>query len=103
VHYGATPSSTNPRIASCESRRAFRPNELDVCYKPASLATPEVLAHRKQAWDGKVETTHDPITFNMNARAPPAGHPTSSHPKVTELQNPVLTSLGRRLAGVDAY
>jgi hypothetical protein len=80
-----------------------RSDNSDVCYKPASLATPEILAHRKEAWDGKVETTHDPITFNMNARAPPAGHPTSSHPKVTELQDPVLTPLGRRLAGVEAY
>lgn len=75
----------------------------DVCYKPASHATPEVIAKRKEAWDGKVETTHDPITFNMNARAPPAGHPTSSHPKVTELQKPGLTPLGQRLAGVEAW
>lgn len=75
----------------------------DVCYKPASLATPEVTAHRKEAWEGKFETTHDPITFNMNARVPPPGHPTVSHPKVTELQNPSLTPLGKRLAGVETW
>ncbi|KAI9638809.1 uncharacterized protein MKK02DRAFT_31126 [Dioszegia hungarica] len=91
VHYGAAPSSDNPRFASY------------VCYKPAMYATPEVLAKRKEAWDTKTETTHDPITFNMNARRPPDGHPTVDHPKVTQLQEPQLTELGKKLAGVVAW
>ncbi len=75
----------------------------DVCYKPASHATPDVLAKRKEAWDLKSETTHDPITFNLNDRRPPLDHPTANHPKVTQLQEPRLTELGKRLAGVVAW
>lgn len=91
MHYGATPTSDNPRIASY------------VCYKPASQVTPEVKAKRRLAWDEKKETTHDPITFNANTRVPPPEHPTFNHPKVTELQEPVLTPLGRKLAGLDEW
>lgn len=75
----------------------------DVCYKPASMVTPEIKAKRRLAWDEKKETTHDPITFNANTRVPPADHATVNHPKVTQLQEPVLTELGRKLAGLDDW
>ncbi|WVQ79354.1 hypothetical protein IAT38_001451 [Cryptococcus sp. DSM 104549] len=91
VHYGATPRSDDPRIAAY------------VCYKPASLVTPEVKAKRQAAWDKKVQTSHDPITFRTNPREPPEGHHTVGHPKVAQLQQPVLTELGRKLAGLDDW
>ena len=75
----------------------------DVCYKPASLVTPEIKAKRLQAWNEKKETTHDPITFNANTRVPPESHPTFDHPKVHQLQEPELTELGRKLAGLDDW
>ncbi|ORX40001.1 hypothetical protein BD324DRAFT_679068 [Kockovaella imperatae] len=91
VHYGATPTSTNPRLASY------------VCYKPARMVTPELKAKRRLAWDEKKETTHDPITFTANRREPPEDHPTFGHLKVKQLQEPRLTALGRKLAGLDDW
>jgi hypothetical protein len=64
------------------------------------MVTPEVQAKRLKAWDEKKETTHDPITFNANTRIPPPEHPTFNHPKVHELQQPVLTELGKKVAGI---
>lgn len=37
VHYGSVPKSNNPRVATY------------VCYKPASLITPEYLEKKKEA------------------------------------------------------
>jgi hypothetical protein len=74
-----------------------------VCYKPAALASPETLARRAEAWRTKSQTTHDPITFSVNPRAPPEGHPTSGHAKVRELQEPVLSELGKKVAGVEPW
>jgi hypothetical protein len=100
-----TPASraVSPSYLSSPVRGETDSDSTDVCYKPAMYATPEVLAKRKEAWDTKTETTHDPITFNMNARRPPAGHATVDHPKVTQLQEPQLTELGSKLAGVVAW
>ena len=67
------------------------------------MVTPEIKAKRRLAWDEKKETTHDPITFNANKREPPESHPTYNHPKVTTLQQPNLTPLGRKLAGLDDW
>ncbi|WRT70627.1 uncharacterized protein IL334_007625 [Kwoniella shivajii] len=91
VHYGATPESNNPRIATY------------VCYKPAFLLTPEIKQQRKEAWDKKYITSHDPITFTIEDRAPPASHITRDHWKISTLQEPVLTVLGRKLVGVEDW
>jgi len=91
------PVSEDILISSAEN------DDSDVCYKPASMVTPKVKAKRLQAWNEKKETTHDPITFNANTRVPPESHPTHNHPKVYQLQEPVLTPLGRKLAGLDDW
>ncbi|WVF67421.1 hypothetical protein IAT40_002177 [Kwoniella sp. CBS 6097] len=91
IHYGATPSADRSRIATY------------VCYKPASMITPEIKAKRDKARREKLLTSHDPVTFTCEARQPPESHPTRDHPKVTQLQEPVLTDLGKRLAGVESW
>ncbi|WVW85890.1 hypothetical protein I302_107928 [Kwoniella bestiolae CBS 10118] len=91
VHYGATPASDNPRIASY------------VCYKPACLVTEDIAQKRRKAWEEKVQTSHDPITFRTNPRQAPEDHPTYDHPKVKDLQAPVLTDLGKKLAGLESW
>lgn len=75
----------------------------DVCYKPASMVTPELKAKRLHAWDQKMLTSHDPITFREQQREPPKGHHTEGHWKVHTLQQPVLTPLGRKLVGLDEW
>lgn len=91
VHYGATPESTNPRVAAY------------VCYKPASHLTEETKAKRRDAWAKKQLTSHDPITCWIEKREPPPQHHTANHWRVTTLQEPVLTPLGRKLAGVEEW
>jgi hypothetical protein len=78
-------------------------NVTDVCYKPASMLTPEIKAKRKDAWDRKLLTSHDPITFSTEPRQPPKEHQSYDHPKVHQLQEPVLTPLGRKLVGLDEW
>lgn len=60
----------------------------DVCDRLTPLASPQVVAHHHEAVNGEVETTHDPITFNLNAREPPAGHLTGCTTQCDTAANP---------------
>lgn len=89
VHYGATPSATADRLA------------VYCCYKPAALADDKVKAIRKDAWDRKLNASHDPISAIIGRRDVPQDHATAKMD--IPLQEPVLSPLGRKLVGIDAY
>jgi hypothetical protein len=89
VHYGATPIADNHRMA------------VYCCYKPASLATDQVRAIRKDAWDKKINASHDPISSILGRRDVPEDHRTFGMD--VPLQSPNLTPLGRKLVGLDPY
>lgn len=91
IHYGAQPTSQNDRVAAY------------VCYKPAAYLTDELKQIRKQCWDAKMGTTHDPTSFRTKDRLPPEDHPTFEEASKRSLQEPKLTKRGRQLAGVDLY
>ena len=69
-----------------------------VCYTPRSLARPCDLAKKVKCLREKRTTTHWPHRPIMSSVRPHTyGNP---YPDVGELPDPVLTSLGRRLAGL---
>jgi hypothetical protein len=88
VHYGATPSAATNRLA------------VYCCYKPAALADDNVKAIRKDAWDRKLNASHDPISAIIGRRDVPENHATAAMD--IPLQEPVLSPLGRKLVGIDA-
>jgi hypothetical protein len=76
---------------------------LDCCYKPARFLTPEVEARRTEAWEKKLNSTHDPISFIKLPRKVPETHHTYKESCERALQEPVLTARGRQLVGLDKY
>ncbi|KAJ0120016.1 hypothetical protein J7T55_000869 [Diaporthe amygdali] len=91
VHYGATPSSINDRFAAY------------VCYKPAALVSEEAKAQRKAAWENKENTPHDPAILRRLPRDPPEDHKSFKQYKQRGLQQPVLYTRGKQLAGLEPY
>ncbi|KAI5922992.1 hypothetical protein F4810DRAFT_233025 [Camillea tinctor] len=91
IHYGAPPSSTNPRFASY------------VCYKPASMVSEETKTWFLEAFARKSNSTHDPANPLDRPRLPPEDHPTYAEALRRPLQEPVLSKRGRQLAGLDPY
>ncbi|VUC30168.1 unnamed protein product [Clonostachys rosea] len=91
VHYGAAPSSTNDRFAAY------------VCYKPSSMVSDEAKEKRKEAWAGKHCTAHDPAIIRTTPRYPPEDHYCYKQAIERPLQEPVLSSLGKKLAGLESY
>ena len=89
VHYGATPSADADRVA------------VYCCYKPTSMASDEIKAIRKDAWERKVNTSHDPISAIIGRRDVPPEHHTAKMD--IPLQEPALSPLGRKLVGLEAY
>lgn len=75
----------------------------DCCYKPARFLTPEVEARRTEAWEKKLNSTHDPISFMKLPRKVPETHHTYKESCERALQEPVLTPRGRQLVGLDKY
>jgi hypothetical protein len=65
------------------------------------MADEKVKAIRKDAWERKVNTSHDPISSIIGQRAVPDDHRTAKMD--IPLQEPVLSPLGRKLVGIDAY
>lgn len=65
------------------------------------MATDEVKAIRKDAWDRKVNASHDPISCIIGRRDVPPEHHTAK--MNTPLQQPVLSPLGRKLVGLESY
>ena len=69
VHYGAPPTGDNARMATCSFLLSLSPRLVgklsliyrvfffsDVCYKPASLITPEQLAVKQDAFHNQQNT-----------------------------------------------
>jgi hypothetical protein len=75
----------------------------DVCYKPASNVSEEDKKRRLKAFENGQNTTHDPASFFVKERLPPAGHP--SYETATErlFAKPTLSKRGREIAGLDSY
>jgi hypothetical protein len=65
------------------------------------LADDKVKAIRKDAWDRKLNASHDPISAIIGRRDVPENHATAR--MEIPLQKPVLSPLGRKLVGIDAY
>jgi hypothetical protein len=84
-------------------RFACRAHTPDCCYKPARFLTPEVEARRTEAWEKKLNSTHDPISFMKLPRKVPETHHTYKESCERALQEPVLTARGRQLVGLDKY
>ncbi|GAD97196.1 hypothetical protein ANI_1_2256104 [Paecilomyces variotii No. 5] len=91
VHYGAAPSSTNDRFAAY------------VCYKPASMVSEEAKQKRREAWEKKDCTAHDPAIIRTTPRLPPKDHHSYQQAVERPLQEPILSRLGRQLAGLEPY
>lgn len=91
IHYGAPPSSTNPRFAAY------------VCYKPASMVDDDTRRALREAFAKRQGTSHDPSCFRAKERLPPQEHHSYEEAARRPLQEPVLSQRGRRLAGLDTY
>ncbi|KAL7418492.1 hypothetical protein Q5752_006950 [Cryptotrichosporon argae] len=91
VHYGATPSALTDRVA------------IYVCYKPAKFADAKAMARFRDAFERKINMSHDPVSFIAGMRDVPESHPTYEILKARPLQEPVLSARGRQLAGLDPY
>ncbi|KIY61171.1 hypothetical protein CYLTODRAFT_384793 [Cylindrobasidium torrendii FP15055 ss-10] len=94
-HYGAPTQSNNPRIAAY------------VCYKPASLITPDLLALKVQQFEQMQNSTHDG-TLPALARNPvPKRRGFDVDPAWLVRQKPdkppVLNAQARRFAGIESY
>jgi hypothetical protein len=55
------------------------------------------------AWEQKLNTSHDPVTFTTLARDPPKDHSTYKMAISRQLQEPVLKKRARQLIGLDSY
>ena len=69
-----------------------------VCYKPRSMCTPANLKKKQKAFNDKRMTTHDPCKVRLFGKQPRTyGNPLPTN--ISELEFPVLSDLGKRLAG----
>nr|AOR51877.1 phytanoil-CoA dioxygenase [Phaffia rhodozyma] len=91
VHYGSIPLSTNPRVASY------------VCYKPAALISEEYREKKKEAIDQMLTSTHDPVMFTCRPRREPAPNDPGWSVRQVPDERPVLSEVGRKLAGLESY
>jgi hypothetical protein len=92
VHYGAIPLSKTARVAAY------------VCYKPASMASDDVYATKREAFSKLSGTSHDPISFRVRPIKPEAeGDAAWAKIKDNLPAPPKLTAAGRKLAGLDRY
>jgi hypothetical protein len=92
VHYGAIPLSKTARVAAY------------VCYKPASMASDDVYATKREAFSKLSGTSHDPISFRVRPIKPEAeGDAAWAKIKDNLPAPPKLTAVGRKLAGLDRY
>ncbi|CAK7213977.1 hypothetical protein SEUCBS140593_002031 [Sporothrix eucalyptigena] len=91
IHYGAAPSSTNPRFAAY------------VCYKPADSISTQTKAWLLESFEKRECTTHDPAAPRGKTRLPPDDHPTYEEAKRRPVQQPVLTPRAKQLAGLVPY
>lgn len=109
IHYGAPPSSINPRFAACKSPHGYHINIMslangeDVCYKPADSISDETKAWLRQTFEKKEGTTHDPASPRGKDRLPPDDHPTYAEAARRPLQQPVLSDRAKQLAGLVPY
>lgn len=78
-------------------------NVADCCYKPAKYADAAAHARRQDAWEKKLNSSHDPVSFWLVQREVPEDHPTHAINVARPLQEPVLTARGRQLIGLDPY
>ncbi|KAF9043649.1 hypothetical protein BDZ89DRAFT_1059571 [Hymenopellis radicata] len=94
-HYGTPPTSGNARIAAY------------VCYKPASLITPELLTYKLKLFEDMLNSTHDGTLPHAVRRPIPVreGHDVDPAWLVRQVpdKRPVLSFKARQLAGIEAY
>lgn len=88
VHYGA-PSLKRP------AEQTFRLVGY-LCYRPRYFITQEMLAEKRMAFDQHDTTSHHPTNFRIFRKLPPKI--TLDH-CVTPIDPPVVSELGKRLAG----
>ncbi|KUL89261.1 hypothetical protein ZTR_03711 [Talaromyces verruculosus] len=91
IHYGAVPSSTNDRFAAY------------VCYKPASNVSGKDKKRLLEAFENGQNTTHDPASFLIKERLPPAEHPSYEAATKRSFSKPTLSKRGSEIAGLDSY
>lgn len=110
VHYGAPPSSINPRFAACKLENG-PPSTCwhllilftDVCYKPAATVSEGNKKGLLEAFALRQNSTHDPANFRTKPRLPPEDHPSYATAQKRPIQEPVLSFRGKQLAGLEAY
>lgn len=76
---------------------------IDVCYKPASNVMKEDKMKRLEAFENGQNTTHDPASFLVKERLPPAEHPSYEAATKRSFKKPILSKRGREIAGLDSY
>ncbi|OAA65645.1 Phytanoyl-CoA dioxygenase [Niveomyces insectorum RCEF 264] len=91
IHYGAAPSSTNSRFAAY------------VCYKPEDMVPQEIKNLRRELFEKKEGTTHDPAAPRHKPRLPPEEHASYAEALRRPLQKPVLSKRAQQLAGLVPY
>ena len=69
-----------------------------LCYMPRSLSTPTLLTKKRKAWDELRTTTHWPCTPKLFPKHPRTYG--NALPDVVDVERPVLSHLGKRLAGL---
>lgn len=75
----------------------------DVCYKPASLITPDRLAVRIEAFNNLQTTTHDPISFRVQPKEEPEPNDPGWKVRQQPASKPILTERGKQLVGLVPY
>jgi hypothetical protein len=75
----------------------------DVCYKPAANVSEEDKRRRLEAFENGQNTTHDPASFLVKERLPPAEHPSYKAATERSFSKPTLSKRGREIAGIDSY
>lgn len=94
IHYGAKPREWRKKD---NFRYCFY-----VCQMPRELATPALLKKKRKAFEEKRMTKHHPIKSNLFTDEPSTRFgKIVEEEQIPELADPVLTPLGRKLAGYD--
>lgn len=75
----------------------------DVCYKPASNVSEKDKKRLLEAFENGQNTTHDPASFLVKERLPPAEHPSYEAATKRSFSKPTLSKRGSEIAGLDSY
>ncbi|GFZ46771.1 hypothetical protein JCM24511_03991 [Saitozyma sp. JCM 24511] len=70
---------------------------------PQTHVSEEARQQRKEAWESKSNTAHDPAVIRIMPRLPPPEHPQYEKVKARPVPEPKLSARARQLAGLDEY